>query len=908
MAKLIRKRFRLVLNTITSCLIIFFCFLIVPQNAGAEVTLPQLISDGMVLQRDVPLKIHGWASPGEKVSLSFRNKTFRSVTDKEGNWSISLPPQKAGGPWKMLFRGKNQVEVSDVLFGDVWICTGQSNMVLPMERVKEKYPDEIATANYPQIRHFFIPTATNLEQPAKDLPPGSWKQANPNDILTFSAVAYFFGKKIHEKYNVPVGLINASVGGTPIEAWISEEGLREFPGLLKSIERNRQPVKRAEHPIVSPAGVPQSRDKGLTGPQKWYDPAYKAEGWKPYTLPGFWEDQGIRDLNGVVWFRKEIEVPANMTGVPARLFMGRIVDSDIVYVNGERVGNITYQYPPRRYSVREGLLKPGKNLIVAQVTNNSGKGGFVPGKPYFLEANGHTVDLRGEWHYKVGEVFEPAPWFPQFSAQNQPAALYNAMVAPLTGYKAKGFLWYQGESNTGNAAAYRKLLPALIRDWRTRWGQGELPFLYVQLANFMDVDYLPVESQWAELREAQRSALSLPNTAMAVAIDLGEWNDIHPLNKKDVGERLALGAFRLAYGEQNVVYSGPLYKSHEVKGDSIILAFDHTGGGLKARGGEPLSRFEIAGGDRKFVMADAFIRGDRVVVYSNRVTRPAYVRYAWADNPDGANLYNLEGLPASPFQTINPEVAGDASAWRGKSCAVVLTYDDGLNVHLDHTIALLDSLGMKGTFYIPGNSEPFRLRMNEWKRAAARGHELGNHTYFHPCNGSLPGRDWVNPDYDLANYSPRRLMDEVQAANLLLGSVDGKRTRSFAYTCGDRDAGGESFTELIMQEFPVARGVQPVMKDIKTTDLSNTGAYMINGESKDQMITLVKKAMESHAMLVFLFHGVGGEHNLNVSLEAHRELLQFLKQQEDQIWVPTMLEAASHIREYRKLQELAPTR
>ncbi len=597
-----------------------------------------------------------------------------------------------------------------------------------------------------------------------------------------------------------------------------------------------------------------------------------------------------------------------MTGGPARLFMGRIVDSDVVYVNGERVGNITYQYPPRRYVVREGLLKPGKNLIVAQVTNNSGKGGFVPDKPYFLEANGHSLDLRGEWHYKVGEVFEPAPWFPVFSAQNQPAALYNAMVAPLTGYKAKGFLWYQGESNTGNPAAYRKLLPALIHDWRNKWGQGELPFLFVQLANFMEVDYLPVESQWAELRDAQRSALSVPKTAMAVTIDLGEWNDIHPLNKKDVGERLALGAFSLAYGDHEVVFSGPLYKSHEVKGDSIILAFDHTGGGLVTRDGGPLARFEIAGSDRKFFFADAFIRGNQVVVHSNRVTRPALVRYAWADNPDGANLYNLEGLPASPFQTASPEVAGDASAWRGNACAVVLTYDDGLNVHLDHAIALLDSLGMKGTFYIPGSSEPFRLRMNEWKRAAARGHELGNHTYFHPCNGSLPGRAWVNPDYDLGKYSTRRLMDEVKAANLLLGSVDGKRTRSFAYTCGDRYAGGEPFTDLIMQEFPIARGVQSTMGEILTVDLSNVGAYMINGESGDQLVTLVKKAMDNNALLVFLFHGVGGEHDLNVSLEAHRYLLRFLKQHDDQIWVPTMAELASHIREYRKIRGSAPNR
>jgi sialate O-acetylesterase len=322
-------------------------------------------------------------------------------------------------------------------------------------------------------------------------------------------------------------------------------------------------------------------------------------------------------------------------------------------VNGQQVGNITYQYPPRRYEIPAGLLKPGKNVLVVRVTNDGGKGGFVPDKPYYMIANGQNIDLKGTWQYKVGEVFEPRTMGGGggFSAQNQPTALFNAMVAPLKNQTAKGFLWYQGETNADQPKAYKKLLPALINDWRAQWGLGELPFFYVQLPNYMDVNYLPEESNWAEMREAQLQALSVPNTAMAVTIELGEWNDIHPLNKKDVGERLALCALNMVYGDKTLEYMGPIFQSAKIEGNKIVASFTHTGSGLISIDGEPLYRFEIAGADRKFVWADAKIVGTTVEVWSERVQEPKYIRYAWSDNPDGANLYNKEGLPASPFRT-----------------------------------------------------------------------------------------------------------------------------------------------------------------------------------------------------------------------------------------------------------------
>jgi sialate O-acetylesterase len=343
-----------------------------------------------------------------------------------------------------------------------------------------------------------------------------------------------------------------------------------------------------------------------------------------------------------------------MAGKPAKLFVGRIIDADETYLNGVKIGNITYQYPPRRYEVPAGLLKAGKNLLVVRVTNTSGKGGFVPDKRYELTDGVTHIDIRGDWQYKVGRVFSPpgaTAGRPVFSAQNEPTGLYNTMVAPAIRYGIKGFLWYQGESNTGNAREYKLLMPALIADWRAKWQEGDLPFLYVQLPNYAEVQYSPSESQWAELREAQLDALSVPNTAMAVAIDAGEWNDLHPLDKKDVGERLALGAEKLAYGDTSVVASGPIFQAARVDGDRIILSFTGIGSGLMVKGGGELQQFAIAGEDKKFVWADARIDDGRVIVSSPDVAQPMYVRYAWADNPEGANLYNKEGLPASPFRT-----------------------------------------------------------------------------------------------------------------------------------------------------------------------------------------------------------------------------------------------------------------
>jgi sialate O-acetylesterase len=611
----------------------------------------------MVLQRDTELNIWGWADPGEQVQVRFLGKSYRTKTGDNGKWSVGLPPMDPGGPFTMEINGSNQIVLRDILVGDVWVCAGQSNMVHYMALHSERYAGDIAGAKYPEIRQYLIPTTTHLEGPKEDLSPGSWKSANPEDVERFSVVAYFFALKLHEKYHIPIGIINASVGGTPIEAWTSEKGLNEFPGMVRTILQNKDTsyvnsTNRAAMADQRESSRNRGQDKGLTGPLTWYDPAYVPLNWKNITIPGYWEDQGVRNLDGVVWYRREIEVPSSMTGVPAKIALGRIVDADEVYINGVPVGRTTYQYPQRRYSLPPDLLRPGKNLMVVKVTNSFGKGGFVPDKPYFLCTAEDSIDLKGDWKYKVGEVFVREGRFRMgISAQNQPTALFNGMIAPLTNFAVKGFVWYQGESNASRAMEYKNLLPALIGDWRNQWAEDELPFLYVQLPNYMEVNYSPEESDWALLREAQSEALEIPHTGMAVAIDLGEWNDIHPDRKKPVGERLALAAQSLAYGDREVVYSGPVYKSSTIDGNRVIISFDHVGGGLITGNGEELNHFAIAGRDKKFRWGHAVIENDRVVVWNEDIPDPAYVRYGWADNPDFANLCNQEGLPASPFRT-----------------------------------------------------------------------------------------------------------------------------------------------------------------------------------------------------------------------------------------------------------------
>ena len=634
--------------------IVMVCFCtIIMLLASAQIKLPQIIRDSMILQRDSKINIWGWASKGETISVTFNNKTYKTTTGNDGKWMVQLAPMKAGGPYTMEIMGKTKLTLHNILLGNVWLCAGQSNMEHQMKLHDIKYADEIAAANYPAIRQFKVPYVTNLIKPQDDLNGGSWEWADSNNVNDFSAVTYFFAKALYKKYGVPIGIINASWGGIPIEAMMSEESLKDFPSILNTVEKNKDTayVNETNRKAFSAMqSAPKPVDKGIE--EKWFDVNYIPKEWHRIAIPGYWEDQGVKDLDGSVWFRREIEVPPSMLNQRAKVFLGRIVDADELYINGVKVGATGYLYPQRRYPVPDGVLRAGKNVFVVHVTNYSGKGGFVPDKPYQLIGRNDTIDLTGYWQYKVGYVNAPNKAFSGFgiALQNQPTALYNSMIAPLLNYQIKGFAWYQGESNTGKWDEYAKLQPAMITDWRNKWKQGDLPFLFVQLPGFMDYTYSPSESGWALFREAQAKSLSLPQTAMAVAIDIGEWNDVHPDDKKDVGNRLALAAEKMAYKEK-IVYSGPTYQSQAIEDSNIILSFTHVGSGLTTNDDEPLAEFAIAGEDKKFIWAKTKIEGDKIVVWNDDVKEPKYVRYAWADMPVNPNLINKEGLPAAPFRT-----------------------------------------------------------------------------------------------------------------------------------------------------------------------------------------------------------------------------------------------------------------
>jgi len=623
--------------------------------ARAQVRLPRLVSDGLVLQRDAKLPIWGWAAPGEAVTIGFDGKTYKATTGADGKWLVTMNPHKAGGPYVLDVQGKNHLMVQNVLVGDVWLCSGQSNMEMLMSKVKDKYPVVIAGSANPNIRQFKPPMRYTFDKPKDDFTTGTWEAANPQSVLQFTAVGYFFARSLYEQHHVPIGIINASVGGSPAEAWMSAEALKPFPSYaqraaqladtaqLNGIRRQDAAATANWYKTLG------QQDPGLSNRPRWDAAQYAPIDWKSVPVPARWNEYG-GPQSGSGWYRKEFEVPAAMVGQAAQLTLGNIIDRDSTYLNGQLVGTINNRYPQRNYPVPAGVLKAGRNVLTVRVISTSEPGGFIRDKTYQLQAAGQTLPLSGAWQYHagVGTGALPAATVIQY----QPEGLYNGMIAPLVPFALKGVAWYQGESNTGKAAEYRTLFPALIADWRAKWQAPQLPFVYVQLANYMQTSTQPSESNWAELRDVQRRTLSVPGTGMAVAIDAGEWNDVHPLDKQTVGQRLALAAQPVAYGAKKGTFAGPLYQSMSVSDNKATLTFGNVGKGLEAKGGE-LKYFAIAGADKKFVWAQARIEGDKVVVWSEQVPQPAIVRYAWAHNPEGANLYNRNGLPASPFRTDN---------------------------------------------------------------------------------------------------------------------------------------------------------------------------------------------------------------------------------------------------------------
>ncbi|MDM1296328.1 beta galactosidase jelly roll domain-containing protein [Sphingobacterium sp. N143] len=600
--------------------------------SSAAIRLPALIGDRMVLQRDTELKIWGWADRGEKITVRFRGKSYFTEADSAGNWAIRLPAQKAGGPELLQV---NEIAVRDILIGDVWLCSGQSNMETPIERLVERFP-EINNSNNHMIRYFKVPTQHARDGQKEIADGGRWYSAVASEVMSWTALAYFYAQQSYAHTGVPVGMLVSSLGGSTIESWISQDQLKEFPRLL------------LDRPALDSMRLAQ-QDRGI---RDWIKPNWDDSSWPTFTVPGLWRDQGI-DRRGVLYFRRSFQLPAALEGRYATLYLGTLVDSDSVFVNGQFVGATGYMYPPRKYTVPAGILHVGHNNVTVRLRSQTGNGGFVEDKSYRLVVNDHEIKLTGEWKYQVGMDLDLVnSYLPRLkNLKESGSQLYNAMIYPIKDVAVKGVIWYQGESNTDEPQKYEKYLRLLIKDWRLTLQRPELPFLLVQLPNYMRKQEHPSESGWAGVREAQfKVTREVPYTALTVNYDIGEWNDIHPLNKKDLASRLFLAARKLVYGEK-LVSAGPTYQHMEIRDNKIRLFFTDVGSGLASRDGPVLKHFAIAGADRHFVWAEAVIKGNTVVVSHKDVPHPVAVRYAWGDNPADANLINKEQLLASPFRT-----------------------------------------------------------------------------------------------------------------------------------------------------------------------------------------------------------------------------------------------------------------
>jgi sialate O-acetylesterase len=636
------------LSNMTKIVIIVFSIVSSIQNILAEVSLPKIFSDNMVLQRDRQVRVWGWADEGEVVTVSINGQTIKSNCDKNGNWQVKLEPMSAGGPHNMMVQAKNKIAFKNILIGEVWICSGQSNMEWTVSNSINS-EQEIALADYPGIRLFTVKRALS-SVPKEDVSDEKWQICNSSTVEQFSAVGYFFGRELNKSLEVPIGLISTNWGGTVSETWTSRGTIEKFSEFSDKLAE----LEKTDLEKLYDAAIKELREgKGDLGMnEKWYMKSSVPADWPKMTLPQRWEGAGLTKLDGIVWFIKEISLTAEEAVKSMLLHLGPVDNSDNTYVNGIPVGSIE-RIPDkvREYTVAPDVLKIGKNIICVRVTDYGGGGGIWGKKDgvYYVTSDNKKISLAGEWSYQIGR--SNVPKILLVGPNSYPTLLFNGMINPLLPFTIKGAIWYQGESNARRAYQYRNLFPAMITDWRKNWGQGDFPFLFVQLANFKNASAYPGDSDWAELREAQTMALKLPNTGMAVIIDIGEADNIHPKNKQDVGYRLAQNAKKIAY-DQDIVYSGPLYKSMKIEGDKIRIRFNNVGSGLKIKDRYGyLKGFSIAGVDKKFVWAKAYIEGTDVIVNSDDVIKPLAVRYGWADNPDDVNLFNKEGFPASPFRT-----------------------------------------------------------------------------------------------------------------------------------------------------------------------------------------------------------------------------------------------------------------
>ncbi len=639
-----------------------------PNTARADVTLPALFSDNMVLQRKAKVPVWGLAASGEQVTVSVAGQKATTVGGPDGHWRVVFTNLPVGDKDTLTVAGKNTLTLKNVAVGEVWLASGQSNMTYALGWDADYNAPEIATAHDPDFRMFTVPPQGSLE-PQSDVK-SDWQAADSQSVRGWSAVGYFFGRNLRKALGVPVGIIHASYGGTPAEAWTSAAALENDPTFRQTsadqiAAMRRFPAESQAFPTLAAQWMTQNgaTDTGNQGFQNgWSKPDFDDSGWRTVTIPTNLSALGFKG-GGAVWYRKTVVLPAPAADKDFNLDLNWLgISKPTFYFNGTEIGpiwaNPPYAFAQYSYRIPKALIRPGQtNVLALRVHALSPDSGFWQhtGDMGWPVADPKALDPA--WKFQAEQTYpaltpdalKALPKYPDAKIQYTPGALFNAMILPLMPYAIKGCLWYQGENNAGQPQQYQALLTDLIADWRGRWGEGDFPFEIEQLANYGDISKEPSSSGVAGVREAQfQVSRSVPNTALAVAIDIGEVN-IHPKNKREVGRRLALIALNRAYHRRQVD-SGPLYAGMIAEGDTIKITFTHSDGGLVSKDG-PLKQFAVAGADKKFVWADAKIAGQTVVVSSPLVPHPTAVRYAWADNPDGCNLYNGAGLPASPFRT-----------------------------------------------------------------------------------------------------------------------------------------------------------------------------------------------------------------------------------------------------------------
>lgn len=636
-------------------------------GAQARIALPSHFTSNMVVQQQSTLHLRGTASPSSPVTVkaSWQKAAVTTQADAQGRWQADISTPKASTkPQTLSVSDGEELRLENILVGEVWLGSGQSNMEMPVAgwgRILD-YEKEIEEAQFPMIRLLQVKKVIALSPREQvELNMGGWQECSPQYVPNFSALAYFFARRLWEELKVPIGIIDDSWGGTVAEAWTSQEalgGVQGFAPIVEKLQKTQETYAACDNDMekLEAQGQADIERCDLGTRSGWQRPSVDDASWMAMQVPGAWEDSALPDFDGIAWLRRSVDIPAEWAGKDLTLSLGNIDDQNVAFWNGEQVGSAAHLGIKSRYTVPGRLVREGKNSVSVRVLDKGGHGGITgPRNEIFVQLDDqHRIALTGTWRIKASTPFDELPFTPQIrGVHNFPTVLWNAMMQPLTDFPLRGFIWYQGCSNVGRARQYESLFQTMIQDWRQRFGNPKMPFYFVQLANYLAPSTCQPDSRWAQLREAQASALCLQNTGMAVNIDLGVANDIHPKTKRELGRRLAAIALHQTYGKKKIPFTAPVYKGMTVRGSEAVIRFSQPQGSEPLVQETNLTGFIMAGPDGQWHAATARTTGpDEVTVSSPEVKFPVAVRYGWADNPT-CTLRTESNLHVAPFRTDN---------------------------------------------------------------------------------------------------------------------------------------------------------------------------------------------------------------------------------------------------------------